>query len=526
MFRGDAFFTKRRFVLMSATSCMVYISVALFSSIVVAVTGRVELLMRGIMFAIAIIASIRHLIMSVFSTRETVTNMLATLVQPALCFIASVALLPIPGITIPALGVVCVSILLGGVQILIWRMSRSEDNLRGLKRIPLFRAFILAWAEEYNLPLEDHITELGVKKELYTDLMLFVDPSGRQKDMLVVPYIHPGPFRNVGSSGLPKVLVDRLSENLEGEVLVAHGVSTHEMDLTRSCWMETIAEEIKANLPVGRGLELSSPMIRKEMNGAQASCQLFGDLALITLTLSPKSYDDLPEELGERIIDAAREMGLTAVVVDSHNSIFLGDELGADDVENLLESAVEAMKLAKIAPKHEFLVGAARVIPEEWSLDDGMGPCGIAALALQLMGDKTYIYLAVDGNNMLSGLREKIMESIRTCGVDEAEVFTSDTHLVNAIGATSRGYSPIGERTDEEKIIKYALEAVEAAISKMGRGTVLHSRTMVSGLTILGETGLRSLSDVVESGFKLFKRTALIVTPLSMAIAAAVIYLL
>jgi putative membrane protein len=505
---------------------MVYISVALFSSIVVAVTGRVELLMRGIMFAIAIIASIRHLIMSVFSTRETVTNMLATLVQPALCFIASVALLPIPGITIPALGVVCVSILLGGVQILIWRMSRSEDNLRGLKRIPLFRAFILAWAEEYNLPLEDHITELGVKKELYTDLMLFVDPSGRQKDMLVVPYIHPGPFRNVGSSGLPKVLVDRLSENLEGEVLVAHGVSTHEMDLTRSCWMETIAEEIKANLPVGRGLELSSPMIRKEMNGAQASCQLFGDLALITLTLSPKSYDDLPEELGERIIDAAREMGLTAVVVDSHNSIFLGDELGAEDVENLLESAVEAMKLAKIAPKHEFLVGAARVIPEEWSLDDGMGPCGIAALALQLMGDKTYIYLAVDGNNMLSGLREKIMESIRTCGVDEAEVFTSDTHLVNAIGATSRGYSPIGERTDEEKIIKYTLEAVEAAISKMGRGTVLHSRTMVSGLTILGETGLRSLSDVVESGFKLFKRTALIVTPLSMAIAAAVIYLL
>ena len=526
IFKGDIFFTQRRFILLSSFSCIGYIALALLSSLAVALTGQTELLVRSIVFAVALNASLRHLVVSVFSTRRFGINLVATFIQPAFCFAASIFLLPITGLRIPALAVVSASVMVGGVQLLLWVVGHWEYDYGKFRIIPLFRAFILAWAEENNGPLEDHITRVGEERDLWVDTLIFADPLGRCRSILVVPYIHPGPFRNVGSSGLPEVLVDHLGEKLGCEVLVAHGISTHERDLTRSAESERVAETVAANLCAGGGVDLASPMVWVESHGAKASCQMFGGFALITLTLSPRSYDDLPEELGDRIIEAAATMGITAAVIDSHNSILHEDELRASDVENLFHAAVEAMRRAKESPRYQFSVGAARVVPSEWGLDEGMGPCGVAALAVRLENDQTCVYVAVDGNNMLSGLRERIIEAIRSLGVDEAEVITSDTHLVNAIGATSRGYYTIGERTDEQKLIEYVLDAVEAALSGTGSCNASHARTVVPGLTVLGEAGLNLLGDVLESAFGLFKRTALVVAPVSLMIGAAVIFLL
>jgi len=405
-------------------------------------------------------------------------------------------------------------------------MGHYGGNLRGLRLIPLFRSLILAWAEGYNAPLEDHITSVGEVRDLSVDALVYTEPEGFSRAALVVPYIHPGPFRNVGSSCLPEILVNHLGEKMGCEVLVAHGPSTHERDLTSSVEAERVAETVVAELRADGVIDLASPMVWIDREGAQASCQIFGPVALVTLTLSPKSYDDLPEELAEKIMEAAEAMGLTAVIVDSHNSILEEDELRAIDVENLFNAAVEAMRRAKGATRCAFSAGAARLVPGEWGLDDGMGPNGISALAVVLESGRTCAYVAVDGNNMRSGLRERIVEAIRSRGVDEAEVFTSDTHLVNAIGATSRGYYPIGERIDGQKLVGYVLDVVDAALSRVRRCNVSHTRTVVTGLTVLGEAGLKLISDVLESAFSLFKRTALVVAPVSLIVGAAIIFLL
>ena len=525
LFKDDAFLTPRRFTILSYASSIVYAGAILLSSATSTVIGGTDLLVRGVMFAIAVNASLRYLVVQVFSNQGVTRNMAATFMQPIFCFVSG-ALLSYPAMRIPVLGAIGTAITVGGIHLLLLAMSRTRNVPRGMRLIPLFRAFVMAWAEELNEPLEDQITRVGEVRDLFVDSLIYRDESSGCKAALVVPYIHPGPFRNVGSSALPNTLSMELGKRLGCEVLVPHGISTHERDLTSSDETARVARVVASNLPIGEGAKAASPFVRVVRHGAKASCQMFGDVALVTLTLSPKSHDDLPEELSDRIMEASSTMGVTAAVVDSHNSLLQRDELDDSDVENLFQAAVEAIKRAKEGGLYGFSVGVARAVPSEWGLDDGMGPDGVAALAVRLDNNQTCVYVIVDGNNMRSGLRERIVDALRSHGIDEVEVLTTDTHVVNAIGATSRGYYPIGERMDEGKFMEYVVYAAESALLRLGECSASHARVMVHGLTVLGAVGLELLNNVLESAFDLFKRTALAVTPPSLLLAAAVIFFL
>ena len=93
------------------------------------------------------------------------------------------------------------------------------------------------------------------------------------------------------------------------------------------------------------------------------------------------------------------------------------------------------------------MVGAATVFPKEFTLKDGMGTGGITAIVVQVEKQKT-AYVVIDGNNMISGLREKILAALTSVGFDESEVFTTDTHAVSAI-VTGTAWLPSCRRSYE-----------------------------------------------------------------------------
>lgn len=524
LFRGEVLLNPRRFTILTYASSIIYLLTMIPSTAIGEATGHPEFHFMGMLFAAGVSALLRHLVIRVFSAASAWRNVLAAFLQPALIFYLTTYFFGVDSRSMMK-GVTAFAVLVASVELLLWVMGRWEGGDHDIELIPLFRAFILAWAEDLNGPLEEQITRMGEERDLGVDSLVFQDETGECNAAFVVPYIHPGPFRNVGSSGLPVVLVDRVKEKLGCEALVAHGISTHERDLTRSDDNDRVAEALALDLLSPDSAASASPMVWAERAGARASCQLFGDAALVTLSLSPKSYDDLPNELREMIVGSVREMGLDAVVVDSHNSIRLG---GLEDYDpgDLHDAAMEALKRAAGTPRQPFSVGAARVVPTEWGLDEGLGPCGIAALAVRLESGQTASYIVVDGNNMLSGLRDKIIGAVRALGVDEAEVMTSDIHLVNAVGKTTRGYHPIGERIDDGQFIGYVVEAVEKALSRLGRSDARHTHTVIPGLTVLGTGGLSTLSHVLESGFGLFKKTGLTVMPMACLLAVAVLYFL
>ncbi|MFB0557794.1 MAG: DUF2070 family protein [Candidatus Bathyarchaeia archaeon] len=524
LFKGEILLNPRRFTIMTYVSAMVYTAVILISSLFYLSTGLPDIVLRGFMLSVAVNACLRYLNIRVFLPALAPRNLAVAFTQPALCFASAWILLP-KNARILGFGVLSTLIMVGGVQLLLAVLARWKGAPPGLELTPLFRAFVLSWTEGLNGPLEEQITRMGETRDLSVDSLVFGDAE-EYIAAFVVPYIHPGPFRDVGSSGLPGILVNRIGKELDCPTLVAHGISTHERDLTRSDDNSRVAEAVASNLLHPNAMHMASPMVWAERDSAMASCQLFGEAALITLSLSPKSYDDLPEDLCDRIMGASRGVGLAAIVVDSHHSIRLDCGLEDYDPKDLYQAAIEALERAREMPRFPFAVGAARVIPDEWGLEEGMGPSGIAALSVCLTNGQTSTYIVIDGNNMVSGLREKIVDAMRSMGVDEVEVMTSDTHLVNAIGKTTKGYFPLGEKTDQRKLIDYVVEAVKGANSRLRRSSARHARTVVPGLTVLGSEGLDTLSRVLDSGFDVFKTAGLIIMPTSFILAVAILTIL
>jgi putative membrane protein len=66
------------------------------------------------------------------------------------------------------------------------------------------------------------------------------------------------------------------------------------------------------------------------------------------------------------------------------------------------------------------------------------------------------VYVLVDGNNMDRGLREVIVEAI---DADEAEIMTTDTHVVNTVAATNQ----IGSAIETERFVDLVTELVGEA---------------------------------------------------------------
>ncbi|RLI38665.1 hypothetical protein DRO60_02915 [Candidatus Bathyarchaeota archaeon] len=384
------------------------------------------------------------------------------------------------------------------------------------------RGFAASWMEDLSGPLEEFLTEVGAKADITTHVLVFRERgTGRPLGALVVPGIHPGPFRDVGSSPLPGLLQEALEARLGCPVAVAHGTSGHDLNLTARSEREKLIEAVCSALDGLRGpYREATRLVRARGERAEAACQLLGPLALVVLTASPETMEDLPPEVGELTAKRARELGLAdAIVVDAHNSLN-GPFDRTRLVERFTAAASEALGRARELPRSQLRFGMARVVPAEFTLEDGMGPGGISVLALEA-GDQKMAYVVVDGNNMVSGLREHLLEALRGLGFDEGEVMTSDTHVVNARLLVERGYHPVGEAMDWRVLADYVRGAAQAALRAMRPAEAWHARVVAKGLRVFGAEQLDRLCGLPMAVLRATKRGVLgLLTPAHAALMA------
>jgi putative membrane protein len=436
-------------------------------------------------------------------------------VQPALLAVASWVLIPTVWQIPPFVLAAVAGLTLLGPSILLLQISKWAFVDGTIKIIPLFRAFIYSWAVQHSEPLEEQLASVSEIATLEIDELTFTDPFEKVVGRLVAPYVHPGPFRNVGSSGLSL----SLTQGLGMETIVVHGVSSHEKDLPRSSDVSRLVSALKlAEAHTRTESRACTPMTRAEVGGAKASCQIFGDTAFFTLTLAPKSHDDIPDAAKDRIREIATSRGLSAIVADAHNCLYEEDLLDDGDVDNLVAAALTALEMADKLPRSDFRIGVARLYPAEWGLNEGMGPCGIAASIVE-SGPTKNAYIVFDSNNMIQGMREEILSQVSSLGF-EAEVMTSDTHLVNAIGATDRGYHPAGEVMDHAAVLRYVEELLGSVVMTPAVASLIH--VSVDGVPIIGNKGIELLRGIVKTSFRIFMRTSAAVLPFSFLTALAV----
>jgi len=110
---------------------------------------------------------------------------------------------------------------------------------------------------------------------------------------------------------------------------------------------------------------------------------------------------------------------------------------------------------------------------------------------------------------MVSGLREKILLTLKSMGISEGEVFTTDTHAVNAVILSKRGYHPIGEAIDHEKLIGYIKRATLVAVSDL-EGAKAGARSItVPNVKVIGEKKLETLCLLTDRTLQKAKKTVI-----------------
>lgn len=484
-------------------------AVSVFFGVVVGVSWLVRFLLLG--FSAVLI--LRLIVLNSTSFASYKRLLLVSVLQPISCIIPFMFILietfyPFEFYRFSLFFVFSVIVSVGSSFFFISLLNGVGERMLGFPSMALFKAFLLNWIANLNVPFEEFLEKLGERQTVEVSLIKF--GSSRPKAFIVTPSIHPGPFKNIGSSFLPSRLKTELENKLGCVVCVPHGLFGHEFDLASQVQNQKVINAVVENADFEVHSAEATPFVKLANGFATVCCQIFGHFAFLSFTLAPKTTEDFPPELGMFIRQEAEKYGLDGcVVVNAHNSIN-GTVNMQEALDALNAVAAECLKKAISEERLPFEIGAATLTPRGFGLKDGMGPGGITVIIVKVGVQRT-AYVVIDGNNMVSGLREKILSALHSIGVDDGEVFTTDTHSVNAVVLNRRGYHPVGEVINHENLISYVKETAITALSNMEQVNVACRRITISDVTVIGENLLEKLCILID---RTIQRAKKIVVPI------------
>ena len=501
----DAVFVLRRIVVLSFFSWifwMVMAAVGITLGLSLGPIWWVKVFLLGF----AVLVTLRTVVIFSVASANLANRLLAVILQPVACIVPFALLWSFSGVAIINFApfiVISPFIAVVSAYVFITVLDRMGKEANGLSSIMLFKAFMLNWVAALNGPLESYLEKLGEDTDIEVSLLKF--DSSKPKAAFIVPLVHPGPFKNIGSSLLPSMLKESFEKEIGGDACVPLGLLGHELDAASQEQNHRIIEQVLQKARFDSSIDRATPLVRVSEGYASASCQVFGKTAFLSFTLSPKTTEDLPQELGSIVREEAEKLGLnSAVVVNAHNSLTSNTQIEAS-LETLRDVASKCLQKAVAQEAFPFEVGSASAHPGEFSLKDGMGTGGITAIVIRVANQKT-AYVVIDGNNMVSGLRERILSSIEASGLEMSEVFTTDTHAVSAVVVGPRGYHPIGEAMNNDHLIEDITEAVRKATQHFESCKAGFLSTIVPQVRVIGSECLESISLLVDKTIQKAKR--------------------
>ena len=467
--------------------------------------------------------SIRILILGSVFFNRIVYGVLVSIIQPLILF-ASIPYIQI-GIFFPkeqliqllnkepfafSIGIM---IPLATMTYLILLNKTGGDILKN-SPVRLLQAFLQAWVSERPKLFEELFDKISLEKDVSTKILEFKTKTNRS--VLIVPEVHPGPFHPIGSSNLPFDLWKWFS-NKKYQPLVFHGISGHEHNLPSKNALENYLSSMENFQDVSEG-NLCTEAVSVNVGKATVTGFGIGDHALIMITLSPHGMEDFPIFVREKINKSALGVGFNGLIlIDSHNS--QGSNPMMEDCGNVIEASNRLLRKIRFLPQFPFEVGYAHSSQLDLLMGEDIGPAGIGIILLKING-KTYEILGVDANNMVLGLREKLM--VKSSLI---EICTSDTHYNASKVMNKLGYSPLGSISSEEdissvinKLERRAKQSLEKGIFSIKYNT---ARVRVLGSSLLDDysIGMDKVFNIAKTGGVFLFLITLIIYSLGYTIA-------
>lgn len=291
----------------------------------------------------------------------------------------------------------------------------------GLASTDAITMFINQWFDK-ETTLETELERIG--EEINSEVR-FIKFKGKSLDLtLVIPYIHFGPFGNLGGSEFSYKIANELKEL--GNVMVFHGTATRDFNPVSSAELYKITEPIKNTTLTYKPAKgyISSSMIQN----CNINCLEVNETTVMGLSQHPKSTEDIDYGLGKALINKAEQYISNSIIIDEHNSetgeispITPGDKTFTV-FEDLIGNTLEYHN-----KHHKLKVGYAEQI--NISL-----PCiGTAGVKVAMFNaNKELVTIVLDSN----GVRPEVKTTICDYFKKEnriVQVCTTDTHEINTV---------------------------------------------------------------------------------------------
>jgi len=373
------------------------------------------------------------------------------------------------------LNVLCVIYALA-VYVFLVAVDRPWRRSMGVSMLDFLRGFI-GHVAEGTRELEDFFEELGEEAVVPVTVLSFrrtadahahTDGRPREKARFVLPMIHPGPMGEIGGGNLP----ERVADSTEALAFPPHATAGHDFNLVTEREVDTVLDAAGRALSRIDYHDTGSTAVRTAEGEATIVAQAFGDDALLVGMYAPNHADDVEYAVGLSAVAEARTHDLEEVMlVDAHNSNRGFEEVGelghiapgSQRSFEMIRAAGDAGAMLADVDQHPLRLGVAWE-ETDWGPDQGIGPLGVRVAVLDV-GDQRTAYVLVDGNNMTPDLRGEIVERLTAerSPVDEAEVMTTDTHVVNLVEADNR----VGTSLSNERFCDLVGRLVDGAVDDL-----------------------------------------------------------
>ncbi len=465
-----------------ALACTIFSVIITLSAMIFSVS------LIPLFFAISLgfISGIRLMVLVAISDYRVARMLTPALFQAATAIILGTLLFPSPFFT---LAVVLVIVFVLMFILLLWLIERPLQRAFNIRVLSFLNAFI-AHLTDGSKGMEDFFREIG--EEVYVpQASLFFRKNGNTSVIFTVPNVHPGPMGDIGGGNIPRCL----QEAFEGIVMVPHGCATHDFNLVSEKEIQKIVDAMRGPMNDLTFHKTASRSERLQSGSVSLLVQRFGDALLIVSTRSPLRTEDLDFNIGMTIMAEGHRVSPDILFVDAHNCStkdMTPVHPATAIAREYMNASKEAFRRYSQMESHPLRIGAAHTaVP--YSREEGFGDQGIQVLAVSA-GGQTTAYVLFDGNNIQEGVREVIRD--RFIGVvDEIEVMTTDSHVVNTISGTN----PVGLRIPVESLVPLVENALNDALDDITEADVAGSTVECEKIVIFGSQRIAQLASAINA---------------------------
>ncbi|MEM4513727.1 MAG: DUF2070 family protein [Ignisphaera sp.] len=296
---------------------------------------------------------------------------------------------------------------------------------------------------------------IGFEENIKTHVMFF--DLGFKYVVLLVPEIHFGPFRNVGSASLPHV-IDNLFEKINTKSFVLHSAGSHERNLVSVYeglnYGRSILNKIESRERFKEDV-LYEPF-RVYGKYFEAFVMQTNNSAYILISTPITGNDDIPYEVQIKSYELSKVYGFEDVaIIDAHNV----EGKPVYDLNKYTSILIEALSKSS-RPCIDYGVGYGETVIK--GVVNGLCSNKVKALSIKC-NNSLYGLIYLYGNNAKAGVRDELRKKAIELGYSDAEILTADDHSCSGVSFDS----PYHAVELNEALIKAVETALKSSLNNI-----------------------------------------------------------